>query len=257
MALAMKDVLTSDPFTLTTSATVADEVCGWAAPVEEVGAALEAVVDRDIHPVAAIQRALEEETDTVAVVGTRVSAGSRDCVPVGRRCSSCTTRGTLSPSYRRCRATMRRHRLAVLLLAFVLVACGDDDGGGAQPLPGTDEFVDAAFDDLPRYPGSESLAPISVESGVINQTFAAETTPAAVVDWYLEELDEWTLVEDPSPVDGAGVWADLTRRIDGELRRLRITAVATGGDEELEGGHVQYDVTLYPDASLRPAPGSE
>lgn len=86
--------------------------------------------------------------------------------------------------------------------------------------------------------------------------FAAETTPAVLVDWYLEQLDEWTLVDGPSPLDGAGVWADLTRRIDGEVRRLRITAVDTGGDEELEGGNVQYDLTLYPDASPRPVPGS-
>ncbi len=51
------------------------EVRDWAAPVVDAGARLEVVVDRDIHPVAAIQRVLEEQPDAVAVVGTRGVGG--------------------------------------------------------------------------------------------------------------------------------------------------------------------------------------
>jgi nucleotide-binding universal stress UspA family protein len=47
----------------------------WAAAVEKGGVALEVDVDRDIHPVAAIARALDTHPDAAAVVGTRGLGG--------------------------------------------------------------------------------------------------------------------------------------------------------------------------------------
>ena len=51
------------------------DVGSWAAPIEKAGVMLEIVVDRDIHPVAAIARALDAHPGSVAVLGARGLGG--------------------------------------------------------------------------------------------------------------------------------------------------------------------------------------
>lgn len=51
------------------------DVRGWAAPIAKAGVRLDVDIDRDIHPVAAIARALERHPGSIAVVGTRGAGG--------------------------------------------------------------------------------------------------------------------------------------------------------------------------------------
>jgi nucleotide-binding universal stress UspA family protein len=51
------------------------EVRRWVAPIENSGVPVAVQVDRDIHPIAALCRAIEAEPDTLAVVGTRGLGG--------------------------------------------------------------------------------------------------------------------------------------------------------------------------------------
>lgn len=51
------------------------QVRQWAEPLAATGAPVEVVVDRDIHPVAALARALEARPGSIAVVGTRGLGG--------------------------------------------------------------------------------------------------------------------------------------------------------------------------------------
>jgi nucleotide-binding universal stress UspA family protein len=51
------------------------EVRRWVSPIEDNGVVVAVDVDRDIHPIAALCRAIETEPDTLAVVGTRGLGG--------------------------------------------------------------------------------------------------------------------------------------------------------------------------------------
>jgi nucleotide-binding universal stress UspA family protein len=51
------------------------EVRRWVTPIEDNGVVVAVDVDRDIHPVAALCRAIDAEPDTLAVVGTRGLGG--------------------------------------------------------------------------------------------------------------------------------------------------------------------------------------
>ena len=51
------------------------EIRRWVAPIEDNGVAVAIDVDCDIHPIAALCRAIEAEPDTLAVVGTRGLGG--------------------------------------------------------------------------------------------------------------------------------------------------------------------------------------
>lgn len=52
-----------------------EDVHKWVAPIEAVGVPVRADVQRDIHPVGALQRAIEAEPNTLAVVGARGLGG--------------------------------------------------------------------------------------------------------------------------------------------------------------------------------------
>ncbi|MGZ4759916.1 MAG: universal stress protein [Acidimicrobiales bacterium] len=52
-----------------------DEVRTWTATIEQAGVPLDVDVDRDVHPVAAIARALDAHTGSIAVIGTRGKGG--------------------------------------------------------------------------------------------------------------------------------------------------------------------------------------
>ncbi len=62
-----------DPGSWRTSAE--DDVRRWTAPLERAGIAVEFDIERDIHPVAAISRALDSHPDSIAMVGTRGLGG--------------------------------------------------------------------------------------------------------------------------------------------------------------------------------------
>jgi nucleotide-binding universal stress UspA family protein len=51
------------------------DVRSWTAPLEAAGVAVEIDIDRDTHPVAAITRAIDTHTGSMAVVGTRGLGG--------------------------------------------------------------------------------------------------------------------------------------------------------------------------------------
>ena len=51
------------------------DVRQWVAPIEKAGVTVDVDVDRDIHPVAAIARALDAHPGSVACVGTRGLGG--------------------------------------------------------------------------------------------------------------------------------------------------------------------------------------
>jgi nucleotide-binding universal stress UspA family protein len=51
------------------------QVRQWVSPIEDNGVAVAVEVDRDVHPIAALCRAIEAEPDTLAVVGTRGLGG--------------------------------------------------------------------------------------------------------------------------------------------------------------------------------------
>ena len=51
------------------------EIRRWVAPIEDNGVAVAVDVGRNIHPIAALSRAIEAEPDTLAVVGTRGLGG--------------------------------------------------------------------------------------------------------------------------------------------------------------------------------------
>jgi nucleotide-binding universal stress UspA family protein len=63
----------SDPESWVTQAR--NEVRAWAGAVEKAGVPLEVDVDRDVHPVAAIARALDAHPGAAAIVGTRGLGG--------------------------------------------------------------------------------------------------------------------------------------------------------------------------------------
>jgi nucleotide-binding universal stress UspA family protein len=52
-----------------------DDLRGWAAPIEKAGCELTVDVDRDVHPVAALLRAVEGRSGSLVVLGTRGRGG--------------------------------------------------------------------------------------------------------------------------------------------------------------------------------------
>ena len=52
-----------------------DDLRGWTAPVEKAGVDLDLLVDRDVHPVAAIERMVAAHPGSIAAVGTRGLGG--------------------------------------------------------------------------------------------------------------------------------------------------------------------------------------
>ncbi len=52
-----------------------DDLRGWTAPIDKAGIELDLVVDRDVHPVAAIERMVAAHPGSIAMVGTRGLGG--------------------------------------------------------------------------------------------------------------------------------------------------------------------------------------
>jgi nucleotide-binding universal stress UspA family protein len=83
LAVAMTAVMAQEPFAEWVPATDPDSwqnqaqrhVREWMEPVTASGVHVEVVVDRDIHPVAAIARTLDRRPGSIAVVGTRGQGG--------------------------------------------------------------------------------------------------------------------------------------------------------------------------------------
>lgn len=153
--------------------------------------------------------------------------------------------------------------LVVTTAALVLVGCGTASQGpeGAQPAPDTDEFASSVVDDLPRFPRSQEVAATSVENGTMRRSLLArDTTPRAVLDFYVDKLQDWQLLADPADAGEGVVWAEWLSDTDGDERRLRVTATSStptvdDGQPAPEESDVQIDILLYPDDEERPPPG--
>jgi nucleotide-binding universal stress UspA family protein len=73
LAAPVVAVFADEPFVEWISAEA--QVRRWVSPIEDNGVAVAIEVDRGIHPIAALSRAIEAEPDTLAVVGTRGLGG--------------------------------------------------------------------------------------------------------------------------------------------------------------------------------------
>ncbi len=151
----------------------------------------------------------------------------------------------------------------VTTTALGLASCGTASQGpeGAQPAPGTDEFTPSVVDDLPSFPRSQEVAPTSVENGTASRSLLArDTTPRAVLDFYVDKLQDWQLLADPADAGEGVLWAEWLSDTNGNERRLRVTATSStptvdDGQPAPEESDVQIDILLYPDDEERPPPG--
>ncbi len=141
---------------------------------------------------------------------------------------------------------------ALLIAGLLLAGCGTNDerrGSGAQPAPGTETFEQGLFDEIPRFPRSEPLAPRTEKSDVVAQSFRARgATPEQIFDFYRGSLDGWDLVTLAQP---PGETADTLR---GKWAReqwiLTISAspapTVEGQNESAIVAYSQYSLSLEP-----------
>lgn len=82
------------------------------------------------------------------------------------------------------------------------------------------------FVELPRYPRSEPTGPATSSSSGLTRAFrAADASADTVLEFYVDALVGWTVVEAPRPDDAGALRA---RWSDGAYR-LTITAADVGG----------------------------
>lgn len=151
------------------------------------------------------------------------------------------------------RQATRLHRVGVLrtlvgLCVMLLVSCGS--GGGrlqAQPSPGDSVFRGGDFDQLPRYPGSDTLNQPTKKADVVVETFSASnTSPQQILQYYADRLVGWTPTE---PVQGIGpeayrgAWTKGGRKLQVSASR----APTLSQDQPV----AQYSLELGP---IRPIP---
>lgn len=127
--------------------------------------------------------------------------------------------------------------------------CGGDtgDGEGTQPVPGATVFQEGAFDELPRYPGSEAVSEPAVEDDVTSQSFTVTTaTPERVIRYYADELDRagWTVVEEPEQLGGEATHRGIWQREGQEL--VVSTTEFSGFDDPGGTRTTQYSLSLEP-----------
>jgi hypothetical protein len=139
-------------------------------------------------------------------------------------------------------------RIGVVFAAVVVLAtaaCGDDDARPAQPAPRNTRFERGLFDEIPRYPRSDPLAPASEQKGVVVQSFGVQgTEPDTVLDWYADQLSGWANVRRPEPF-GRQAWRGVWERED---QRLLVSAGPAPTFEQdpadIEQTTTQYSLTL-------------
>lgn len=137
--------------------------------------------------------------------------------------------------------------LLTTLFAFLLVGCGDDgDQPDTQPAPGTIEFREGVFNDIPRYPRSEEAGPRSSTDGVIAQSFRAEgASPQLVLEWYQDKLKLDWRVDRPVSEIGVGTYRGRWASEDHFLI-VSATAAPTLPEPTADTVVTQYSLSLEP-----------
>lgn len=147
------------------------------------------------------------------------------------------------------RATTRGARLLSPLAVLLVIApaCGSDDiGKTAQPTPDASTFVRGSFDELPRYPRSDPLGPVSRKRETIARSYRARAaTPEQVLDYFNRELEGagWAAVEGPRAI-GKTTWRGRWRRGDEVVVVSATNAPTLGDDARGDDVFSQYSVSL-------------
>jgi len=147
----------------------------------------------------------------------------------------------------------RAGRPAPLALLFAVTlaagACGGAESDeGTQPAPGVTTVEQGLFDDIPRFPRSEPLAPRHEENAVVAQSFRAfGATPRGVLEHYVGSLPGWDLVE---PITQTGTTDYRGRWVRGGWSLL-VTAgpaptTSDANQADIPEPHTQYSLTLSP-----------
>lgn len=134
--------------------------------------------------------------------------------------------------------------LTVLTL-FAGCGSGGSDPGDAQPVPGGATFGPGKFDELPRYPRSEEAGTRTEKDGTVAQSFfARDAVPEQVLDFYVQRLDGWTVVEAPAKT-GTTSYRGIWSRDDW---KLVVSAAPAPGAEDPDAPSpetvTQYSLTL-------------
>lgn len=149
-------------------------------------------------------------------------------------------------------ATVGPRRVAPLLMAAISVlvtACGADSNEGTQPRPDVTTFEEGTFDDLPLVPESDPVTPPNQEDGVDTRSYVVRnTTPAEVLEFYEQQLAEFTVVSAPEEI------GEDTYRGRWQLDGGRVLTVSATPGETLQSGDsayageflAQYSLTLAP-----------
>ncbi len=110
-----------------------------------------------------------------------------------------------------------------ILAAVLLVACGPGGSPQAQPSPDATVFRGGDFDQLPRYPRSETLNQPTEKAGIVVQTFSVpNAAPQTILQYYADRLDGWQVIEavravGPDAYRGAWVKGDRQLLVSGGL----------------------------------------
>jgi hypothetical protein len=141
---------------------------------------------------------------------------------------------------------------AALVLSVVAACSADDAVGEAQPVPDATLFQSGAFDELPRFPGSEEAGSVGREDEAVTQSFFADgATPASVLEYYERHLENqgWRNVAAPEG-SSTGIWRGDWLQ-DG--RRLEIIAQPVpAGTDSPEHVVTQYSLVLNDDTADNP-----
>ncbi len=148
---------------------------------------------------------------------------------------------------------MRRLRSVAGLVALALSAggCGNPPPSpeGTQPRPDATTFGQGDFDDIPLLAGSDPLSPPTEEEGNVARSYQVrDTTPKGVLDFYVEQLADAEVVEEPGDI-GANTFRGRWRLDQGRVLTVSATGAptldgATDGDAEVL---TQYSLSLAPE----------
>lgn len=106
-----------------------------------------------------------------------------------------------------------RRRVLGAVFGLVLVAGGCGGGSSVAGSAGVVSPAEAAFSDLPDFPGAEAVGAPEEDDGVVTRSFrAAGTTPRTVINFYANELRRWEVVDPVRPIGPATFRGSWTRR---------------------------------------------
>ncbi|HEV2070557.1 MAG TPA: hypothetical protein VGR26_12255 [Acidimicrobiales bacterium] len=144
-------------------------------------------------------------------------------------------------------------RVLTLLMAatsVIVAACGADSDEATQPRPDVTTFEEGAFDDLPLVPESDPVTAPNQEDGVDTRSYVARnTTPAEVLEFYEQQLAEFTVVSAPEQI-GEGTYRGRWQLDGGRVLTVSATPGESlrSGDSPYAGEFLaQYSLTLAPE----------